>query len=451
MVYKHFRLNCVIRVLFLAVTLCIFFYLLFQTTLYSATFIAGIIIFYQLYALIYYVEKTNRNLVRFLQSIKYGDFTQSYKESGLGSSFDALKNAFTEVSNAFRKTRGEKEEHYRYLQTVVQHVGIGLIAFKPNGDVELINTAAKRLLKVTRLKNIKSLESLSKLLVNKLFQLKPRENALVKVEDNNEMLYLSLYATEFKLRGENFTLVSLQNIHRELEEKELEAWQKLIRVLTHEIMNSITPIASLTSTINTLVGEYYEKEKTSKKLNSEALSDIQQALQTIQKRSHGLLHFVDAYRNLTLIPKPKFQIFPIKELFTRAEQLMQSNINETGTSFEVCIEPETLELSADPELIEQVLINLLLNAFQAVEGKQNAKIELAASLNERGRTIIQVTDNGPGISEENLEKIFVPFFSTKEGGSGIGLSLSRQIMRLFKGGIGVYSEPDVKTVFTLRF
>lgn len=451
MVYKHFRLNCSIRVLFLAVTLCIFFYLLFQTTLYSATFITGIIIFYQLYALIYYVEKTNRNLVRFLQSIKYGDFTQSYKESGLGSSFDALKNAFTEVSNAFRKTRGEKEEHYRYLQTVVQHVGIGLIAFKPNGDVELINTAAKRLLKVTRLKNIKSLESLSKLLVNKLFQLKPRENALVKVEDNNEMLYLSLYATEFKLRGENFTLVSLQNIHSELEEKELEAWQKLIRVLTHEIMNSITPIASLTSTINTMVGEYYEKEKTSKKPNSEALSDIQQALQTIQKRSHGLLHFVDAYRNLTLIPKPKFQIFPVNELFSRAEQLMQSNINETGASFEVCIEPETLELSADPELIEQVLINLLLNAFQAVEGKQNAKIELAALLNERGRTIIQVTDNGPGISEENLEKIFIPFFSTKEGGSGIGLSLSRQIMRLFKGGIGVYSEPDVKTVFTLRF
>ena len=451
MVYKHFRLNCFIRVLFLAVTLCIFFYLLFQTTLYSATFIAGIIIFYQLYALIYYVEKTNRNLVRFLQSIKYGDFSQSYKESGLGSSFDALKNAFTEVSNAFRKTRGEKEEHYRYLQTVVQHVGIGLIAFKPNGDVELINTAAKRLLKVTRLKNIKSLESLSKLLVNKLFKLKPRENALVKVEDNNEILYLSLYATEFKLRGEKFTLVSLQNIHSELEEKELEAWQKLIRVLTHEIMNSITPIASLTSTINTMVGEYYEKEKTSKKPNSEALSDIQQALQTIQKRSHGLLHFVDAYRNLTLIPKPKFQIFLAKELFTRAEQLMQSNINKTGVSFEVCIEPETLELSADPELVEQVLINLLLNAFQAVDGKQNAKIELAALLNERGRTIIQVTDNGPGITEENLEKIFIPFFSTKEGGSGIGLSLSRQIMRLFKGGIGVYSEPDIKTVFTLRF
>ena len=451
MVYKHFRLNCFIRVLFLAVTLCIFLYLLIQTTLYSATFIAGIIIFYQLYALIYYVEKTNRDLVRFLQSIKYGDFSQSYKESGLGSSFDALKTAFTEVSNAFRKTRGEKEEHYRYLQTVVQHVGIGLITFKPNGDVELINTAAKRLLKVTRLKNIKSLESLSKLLVNKLFKLKPRENALVKVEDNNEILYLSLYATEFKLRGEKFTLVSLQNIHSELEEKELEAWQKLIRVLTHEIMNSITPIASLTSTINTMVGEYYEKEKTSKKPNSEALSDIQQALQTIQKRSHGLLHFVDAYRNLTLIPKPKFQIFLVKELFTRAEQLMQSNINKTGVSFEVCIEPETLELSADPELVEQVLINLLLNAFQAVDGKQNAKIELAALLNERGRTIIQVTDNGPGITEENLEKIFIPFFSTKEGGSGIGLSLSRQIMRLFKGGIGVYSEPDIKTVFTLRF
>lgn len=451
MVYKTFRFNCILRIILLAASVGLFFYLIFQTSLYSATFIVGIAIIYQVYALIYYVDKTNRDLTRFFQSIKYEDFSQTFKENGLGSSFDALKSSFTEVSNAFRKARAEKEEHYRYLQTVVQHVGIGLIAFRPDGEVELINNAAKRLLKVSHLKNIKSLGPLSKSLVNTLFELKPRENALVKVEMENELLHLALYATEFKLRGEKFTLVSLQNIHSELEEKEMEAWQKIIRVLTHEIMNSITPIASLTSTINELITEAYRKEKAKKKSDDEALSDIQQALQTIHKRSQGLLHFVDAYRNLTMIPKPNFQIFPVQDLFKRVEKLMQANIVQAGASLMVQVEPHSLELTADPELIEQVLINLLLNALQALNGQEGAKIELNSYLDDRGRIIIQVADNGPGIPEENLEKIFVPFFSTKEGGTGIGLSLSRQIMRLHRATISVRSVPNVQTVFTLVF
>jgi nitrogen fixation/metabolism regulation signal transduction histidine kinase len=451
MVYKTFRFNCIIRIILLAASVGLFFYLIFQTSLYSATFITGIIIIYQVYALIHYVDKTNRDLTRFFQSIKYEDFSQTFRENGLGSSFDALKSAFAEVSNAFRKARAEKEEHYRYLQTVVQHVAIGLIAFKPDGEVELINNAAKRLLKVSQLRNIKSLEPLSKNLVKTLFELKPRENALVKVEMDNELLHLSLYATEFKLRGEKFTLVSLQNIHSELEEKEIEAWQKIIRVLTHEIMNSITPIASLASTINELIAEAYRKEKTKKRPDAEALNDIQQALQTIQKRSQGLLHFVDAYRNLTMIPKPNFQIFSVHELLKRVEKLMQTNIAGAGASLMVQVEPQSLELTADPELIEQVLINLLLNALQAVNGQRGAKIELNARLNDRGRIIIQVIDNGPGIPEENLEKIFVPFFSTKEEGTGIGLSLSHQIMRLHRATISVHSVPNVQTVFTLVF
>ncbi len=451
MVYKSFRFNSIIRIILLAMTTGLFFYLLFRTHLYSATFIAGIIILYEIYALIHYVEKTNRDLARFFQSIKYEDFSQTFKEGDAGSSFAALKSAFAEVVSAFRKARAEKEEHYRYLQTVVQHVGIGLIAFKPDGEVELINTAARRLLKVPRLKNIKALESLSKSLVSTLLQLGPRENALVKVEMDNELLHLALYATEFKLRGETFTLVSLQNIHSELEEKEMEAWQKIIRVLTHEIMNSITPIASLTSTINELIKESCAKDVPRKRSEGETLSDIQEAVQTIQRRSQGLLHFVDAYRNLTKIPKPNFQIFSVQDLFKRVEQLMKANIEGAGASFATHIEPQSLELTADPELVEQVLINLLLNALQAVNGQKNAKVELDARLDDRGRIIIQVSDNGPGIQEENLEKVFVPFFSTKEGGTGIGLSLSRQIMRLHRGGIGVHSEPDIQTVFTLVF
>lgn len=451
MVYRKFRFNCIIRVILLGLSCLGFFFILFKTELYAALLIIGLFIIYQIYSLIHYVEKTNRDLTRFFTSIRYSDFSQTFKDDGLGTSFEALRKAFAEVMNAFRKTRAEKEEHYRYLQTVVQHVGIGLIAFQPNGDVELINTAAKRLLRVPSLKNIQSLESFSKLLVETLQSIKPRERALIKVEGNDELLHLALYAAGFKLRGQNFLLVSIQNIHSELEEKEIEAWQKLIRVLTHEIMNSITPIASLASTINELIRESWKFRKSDEKIETESLTDIHDAAQTIQKRSQGLLHFVDAYRNLTLIQKPSFQIFQVKELFTRVEKLMQANIKKTAISFGQKIEPKSLELAADPELIEQVLINLLLNALHALKGQKNARIDLNAKLDGRGRIVIQVKDNGPGITEENLEKIFIPFFSTREGGSGIGLSLSRQIMRLHHGSIGVHSDPGVETIFTLRF
>jgi len=451
MVYKRFRINCIIRVIFIVLTIFGFFYILFQTALYAALFIIGVFLLYQIYALIRYVEKTNRDLTRFFTSIRYSDFSQTFKDDGLGASFDALRKAFTEVMNIFRKTRTEKEEHYRYLQTVVQHIGIGLIAYQPSGEVELINTAAKRLLGIATLKNIHSLKSFSKSLVNTLLSIKPRGRALVKVEDQNELLHLALYATEFKLRGKNFSLVSIQNIHSELEEREIEAWQKLIRVLTHEIMNSITPISSLASTINEMVRENCQIPADKEKIDSESLTDIHDAAQTIQKRSQGLLHFVDAYRNLTLIQKPNFQLFPVKELFSRVEKLMQANTKEKSIRLRINVDPKTLELTADPELIEQVLINLLLNALYAVGGQKKAKINLIAHLDGRGRILIQVKDNGPGIFAENLEKIFIPFFSTKEGGSGIGLSLSRQIMRLHHGSITVHSEPQKETIFTLRF
>jgi signal transduction histidine kinase len=300
------------------------------------------------------------------------------------------------------------------------------------------------------LKTIAALRPRSEALVETLLRLAPREQAFVKIEDEKESLLLSLYATEFRLHGREFKLVSLQNIHRELEEKEMEAWQKLIRVMTHEIMNSVTPISTLASTIHALVrdpegaeGEGSEEPETNR--------DIRLAAQTIEKRSRGLLHFVDAFRSLTLVPKPAPSLFSLKDLLARVGRLMTAHMAEKNIVFSIQVEPEGLELAADPELIEQVLINLLLNARQAVEGRPGADIRVKAFLNERGRIIVQVIDNGPGIPPENIEKVFIPFFSTKTGGSGIGLSLSRQIMRLHKGTIHVHSEPGVQTIFTLTF
>lgn len=447
MVYKNFRLHCILRVTLLGATIYLFFYLLLQTTLYATIAIVASIILYQVYSLIHYVEKTNRDLTRFLEAIKHTDFSQNFSGTGLGSSFEPLKIAFNEVIEQFRRARSEKEEHFRYLQTVVQHVGIGLIAFSREGEVSLINTAAKRLLHVPHLKNIKTLETFSRPLVTTLLQLESGGKALIKIDDKTEILHLAIYATEFKLREQQFTLVSLQNIQSELEEKEMEAWQNLIRVLTHEIMNSVTPIASLASTVNDLL----VTQKTGSDIGADSITDMRGAVQTIQKRSEGLLHFVDAYRSLTRIPRPNFKIFRVTELFGGVEQLLRASFKEKTVFLKIAIEPESLELTADPEMIEQVLINLLLNAIQSLNGRTGAKIELHSRLDERGRVIIQVTDNGPGIIPEVLEKIFIPFFTTKPEGSGIGLSLSRQIMRLHRGTITARSEPNVATVFTLRF
>lgn len=454
MISKRFYFQCLVRVIILTLSIGGFVFIVTETRLSAVYALLGLAVVYQVISLILYVEKTNRELARFLLALRYHDFSQTFKDEKLGGSFDRLRQAFTEIMDSFRKIRMEKEEHYQYLQIIVQHVGIGLLAFQSDGEVELINPAAKKLFKVPFLKNIRALKSFSPELLQTLLTMRPHQRALVKVETEGDVLNLALYSREFKLRDQRFTLVSIQNIQSELEEKEIESWQKLIRVLTHEIMNSITPIASLASTIDDLIEESARPDRladTEEAGQREALSDILNAARTIHKRSQGLLQFVDAYRNLTLIPQPHPETFPIEELFQRVKKLMASQFAEKVRDFRSSVEPEDLKLYADPALIEQVLINLLLNAAQAVEGQDNARISLAGYQDGQARTIIEVRDTGPGIVPENIDKIFIPFFSTKEGGAGIGLSFSRQVMHLHRGSISVHSRPGEETVFTLRF
>ncbi|MFQ5674895.1 MAG: PAS domain-containing sensor histidine kinase, partial [bacterium] len=307
----------------------------------------------------------------------------------------------------------------------------------------------KRLLKLPSLKNIRGLEKVSKQLVEVLTKMTAGDKALVKISEENELLQLAISATEFRMRDQNFKLVSFQNIQSELEEKELEAWQQLIRVLTHEIMNSVTPIASLASTLNETI--HSEEHESGEQLSEESRKDIRGGLMTIQKRSEGLLHFVDAYRGLTRIPTPDFKIFSVRELLEGVEKLMQPQIDEKRITCCVDVIPSDLKLTADSELVEQILINIFKNAIEAMNGQPQGKIELTSCIDNRGHVIIQVIDNGPGIPEDVCEKVFIPFFTTKEQGSGIGLSLSRQIMRLHRGTISVQSKPGTSTVFTLRF
>lgn len=449
MVFKSFRLNCSVRLLFLSVSLFLLFYLLYRTSLLATPVILGILIVAQIVALFRYIERTNRDLTYFLDSIKYSDFSQSFSTAVRGSAFSELNEAFNEVIKEFQRARAEKEEHYRYLQTVVQHIGVGLIVYREDGAVELINSAAKRLLGIPQLISLKHLRKISPELSEKLEGIEAGERAQIRINRNESALQLSIYATKFRMRQRQYTLVSLQNIQPELEEKEMEAWQNLIRVLTHEIMNSITPIASLASTTNTILTDKYGQTDLSAK--DETLADVSDAIKTIERRSRNLMNFVDDYRKLTRIPKPNFQILPVRDLLNRTLNLMKDQFEQKAISCQVQIDPETLEITADPALVEQVLINLCKNAVEAMEGKESPVVKLNAKTDVRGNPIIQVCDNGPGIKPEIIERIFIPFFTTKKEGSGIGLSLSRQIMRLHGGILTVVSRPGEETTFNMRF
>ncbi len=445
MVFRRLRLLASVHVGLIVGLSGLFFYLVFRTDVYAAQAAVGLLIVSEVVTLFRTVDRSNRDLARFFEAVKFGDFTQAFGRRSPGRSFRRLRAAMSEVMGIFQKERAEKEEQALYLRTIVQHVAIGLIVFQPDGRVDLINNAAKRLLGVAQLKNVRSLEAVGPGFVATLLGLKPRERALARIERPDEQLQLALQASEFKLRAKTFTLVSIQDIRSELEEKEIDAWQKLIRVLTHEIMNSMTPISSLAATAQDIIAQSETPG------DPESWGDIELALQTIAKRSQGLLHFVDGYRNLTRVPKPDLKFFPARDLCSRVGHLLQGPLAESGALFDCSFRPENLELLADPGLLEQVLINLIINAADAVRGRDKPRIGLAAYLDERGRPVIQVRDNGIGIPRENLDKVFVPFFSTKEGGSGIGLSLSRQIMQLHNGAITVSSKPGVETVFTLRF
>ena len=446
---KRFYVNCAVRVLLLSGSICLLAFLLFKTEFIAASIFLGLICAYQIFSLLRYVTKTNRDLNRFLLSIKHSDFSQSYTHQLKGSGFDELNKAFSEVTKEFQQAKIEKEEHFRFLQTIIDHVGIALIAFNQEGEVELINNAAKKLLKIPRLGNIKDIESICPGLADKLGNIAPGDKDLFKFKQGDNLLQLSIYATGFILRQQQLNLVAMQNIQSELEEKEMTSWQNLIRVLTHEIMNSITPIASLASTAAGLLKD--DKEcKVPEELN-EVITDVGHAVKTIEKRSKGLITFIDDYRKLTRIPKPDFKIVQIKDLFERVQSLMNDQFEHGGIKFQAEVDPESLTITADAALIEQVLINLCKNSVEAVTGMTRPKIKLKAGTDGLGNPVVKVIDNGKGIAEDVAERIFIPFFTTKPEGSGIGLSLSRQIIRLHKGTIGVASTPNERTVFKLRF
>ena len=450
MAFKQFRFNIVLRVLLLTATCLALFITLNSTFTFTPILVAGLII-YQVWSLIRYVDRTNRELASFLESIRYSEFTRSFQITDSGSSFDELNAAFNDVIKDFQQVRSEREEHFHYLQSIVQNIDISILAYQRDGTVEMINPAAKKLFQVNSLRNINKLRSLSEKLANTLLSINPGENKLVKVQDDEDILQLAIYATEFKVKDKVILLSTVKNIQSVLEEQETAAWQKLIRVLTHEIMNSIAPISSLSCTVESMVRPYATGEKSAPEIELETVSEIQGALQTINTRSTGLMNFVETYRSLTKIPNPNFEVVGMQELIQNVHTLMKKEVQKKNITLSATMEPKTIEVQIDEQMIEQVLINLIKNSVQALKGRKDGKIRIRGFYNKRGRPTIQVIDNGQGILGDVIDKIFIPFFTTKSSGSGIGLSLSRQILRLHGGTLTAKSTPNEETIFTMTF
>jgi len=478
MLHRRFRIQIIARLVGIVAAVGGTYLLVVEAAMYELALVTAIAVVYQVVQLIQYVEKTARDLTRFLESVRYADFSQGFTSGGRGPLFDRLRDAFRDVTSEFRRVRAEKEEQVRYLENVVQHIGIPLISFRDDGTVELMNRAARRLLRTGPIRNVEALTDLSAELVGHLRDLEPGKQAMVRVTEDDRTMQLSVSVSRFRLRDEAHAIATIQDLRNELEEKEMEAWQQLTRVLTHEIMNSVAPISSLASTANRLLadvptsrgdgapdgtepaaGDGSEAGDGSTDAEAapsdadlkEVTADAREAVETIERRSKGLISFVDSYRSFTKIPNPKFEVLEAREMFENVRRLLRVQIEEHNLMCEVKVNPDPLEFTADPELIEQVLINLTLNAIQAVEGRDDARIEMRARIDRRSRPVLQIIDNGPGIPPDVQERIFVPFFTTKEDGSGIGLSLSRQIMRLHGGTLTVRSDADVETAFTLRF
>ena len=445
----NWRSPIVRRVAFLTGSVLAFGYFALDRNELAPALVFLLIAAYQVKLLTEMLDRPQKNLSSLLNSVEFDDLTYSFRSNSDDPDVQQFHRELNEIMSRLRSSRQERDSEFLFFRNIVMHVGIGLIVFKEDGAIEIFNGAARRLLKTSKISTIEDLKEVSEALVTVIRRLKTGGRELLRLKIRDDIVQLSVYAIELTLKGENVKLVSIQNIQSELEEKEMEAWQNLVRVLTHEIMNSVTPISSLAGTIESELKHHFD-EKTPV-LSPEELKDIHLSLQTISKRSEGLIRFVKEFRSLTNIPKPKPTVIMTRALLEEIWMLHKMELTEKGIQLAIDVYPEDLTILADKGMIEQVLINLVKNAIQSFDEQNDRKITLRAFVSEKSRPVILVKDNGTGIDPDAIDKIFIPFFTTKKSGSGIGLSLSRQIMRQHQGTLNVKSEAGKGTEFFLRF
>jgi nitrogen fixation/metabolism regulation signal transduction histidine kinase len=452
MALNKFFINVLIRVTFIVFS-CAVFGIIMQHLdrgyYYTLTGIIFLIVL-QAWLLVNQVNKTNADLEKFFSSVQDHDSSVRFSEEAKNNSFSKLHARMNHLNTIIQHVKIENERTSHFLQSVVDHVDIGLLSFDINGRIEIYNRAAKRYLNIQQPRELATIKTENNEIYNILDTIKPGHEILYKALIDNSVQSILMKATELKFDNSIIKLVSFQNITNELDKKELDSWQKLIRVLTHEIMNSISPITSLTSVIS---GYFRNRDNENpvlpENINHQIISKTLSGLNTIEETGKGLLDFVDKYRSLTSLPKPNLSKFTLDSLFLKCKLLMESNIS-SSIKITAGVYPEDIALLADYAQVEQVLINLIKNASEALSNVKNGTIHLRAFYGDGG-TLIQVEDNGIGISSDIIEDIFVPFYTTREKGSGIGLSLSKQIMQNHKGTISVNSAPNKGATFTLKF
>ena len=443
MAFRNFRIQVIIRVVLIAVAISVLAWCLVNAY-YLRSVYAAVAVVIVLIEFIWCVDRFNRDVKTFMMSLLQRDFTTRFQASGRSKTFDELYETLNTISDLFKTISAEKEAQFRFLELLVEHLRVGILSMDESGKIRLANQALKDLLKRDVLFSLRSLESVNPILVNTLEEIKSGETRLLRVRVDTQLLQLSVHASEFRLEDKKHKLISMQNIRNELDAREMEAWQKLIRVLTHEIMNSVSPIISLSETMHVLIN----KNKVWLKGSEKGLYDtLDKGIEAIKVRGEGLYTFTQSYRKLTGVPTLTLKETTTSEIIDRVVILMENQLKEKGIAL-ILINP-TIPVIVDSDLMQHVLINLVLNAVEAVATNPVPTIAIGASKDHKGDVRIFVRDNGEGIDETTAEKIFIPFFTTRKHGSGIGLALAKQILHLHHADIHFTSEKGSGTEFVI--
>lgn len=442
MAFRHFTIQVLFRVVLLTALLGTFMWCLVNE-LWLRSVYAGVASIGSLIELLWFLDRFQRDFRTFLISLLHRDFTIHFEQSARGKRLNALYDAMNQITSAFKKVSAEREAKHRFLELLVEHVQVGIISINEEEEIHLVNKALKNMLQLPLATPMDKLRGIDPALQQVLREIKAGETRLVKVRAGQDTLHLTVHATAFRLEEEFYKLVSLQNIRSELDAREMEAWQKLIRVLTHEIMNSISPITSLSGTLHNLVNASVGTEP-----SPTLLTTLDEGLDAIRKRSEGLLSFTEVYRKLTRVPTPVIKPTSALAMLRRLQLLFHEELSKKGIEF--TMDAQDHEMMVDSDLLEQALINLIRNAIDALAGRSEPAIHLSHSLSGDGRPVITISDNGTGIEPDKMESIFIPFFTTKKNGSGIGLAITKQIVLLHGGSIKVDSVVGEGTRFSIH-
>src|SRR5436190_59366 len=444
MTYKKYEIRLLIKVILLFAVLTGAAWLMVSNYYLYMGLLAPVIII-QMYDIYRMLKKAQDEVREFVESVHYRDFSRYFNVKQAPSELQPLRAGFNEINSTFKVISREKEMQYVYLKKILELVDTGIISYETeSGELNWMNDTFKRMMDIPYLKTIHSLEKRDASLYESIIAIRPGETRVVTISKENRQVKILLAATMFQTEGKINKVIACQNINEALDETEAKAWQKLLSVMTHEIMNSVAPISSLAGTLKNRLLQTAVVESGTER------DDLELGLETIKRRSEGLLKFAETYRNLNKITTPNLKKVLVRDLFENLHTLMQPTLTQKNIELEVILKDPGLMIEVDINLIEQVLINLLINALEAVKEKTNPRIVLSA-VQENTKVLIKVADNGVGIPDELLDRIFIPFFSTKKSGSGIGLSLCKQIMLLHKGNIQVHSKENEGSAFVLKF